>query len=185
MSNQKPVITSIALESLSESIPVMLPEIAEFHKLNCMICFHKNGHTTRVGMDVNSLNQKTTISISWMGEVTEQHLKSLQDENKATDFADCAIALLLIRETSNFTAVEQSATGTSIDYYLTENGRSDDLIFNKSARLEVSGILNASASNSIRSRINEKKRRLKRQDDFIDLIAIVEFGKPQSVIEKA
>jgi hypothetical protein len=172
------------LESLSESIPVMLPEIAAFHKLNCMICFFKNGHTSGVSMEVNSLNHKSTFSFSWAGEVSDQLQKSLQDENKASDFAACAIALLLIRETSSYTAVEQSVTGTTIDYYLTEQGRFDDLIFNKSARLEVSGILTASPSNSIRNRINEKKRRLKPENGYMDIIAIVEFGKPQSVIEK-
>jgi hypothetical protein len=88
------------------------------------------------------------------------------------------------KDITEYTAVEQSCIGTTIDYYLSPQKRNDDLIFNYTARLEVSGILVENEDNTVDNRIKQKVKRLKPEGDLPDLIAIVEFSKPWSKIIK-
>lgn len=171
---------SFWLESLAERTKVILPEAVGFYKQNCMVCFHRNGYTSGVSIAVHYNGSVTHFHIFWDGEVTDQMLKAYTELTRATDMAACAIALVLISELTQFIAVEQSAIGTTIDYYLATHPVADDLIFNHTARLEVSGILTENEGNTVDGRIREKTNRLVSEGDLRDFIAVVEFSKPWS-----
>ncbi len=172
-----PVIT---LESLGNGIPVMQPEAVGFYKQNCMVCFHLQGHRSGVPLRVHTEDSENTFEILWNGKVTEQMLRSYADLTRATDNAACAIALLLIRELTDFTTIEQSYIGTTIDYYLAPKIQDETLIFNHSARLEVSGILKENKKNTVQARVNRKIKRLKSENDLPSYIVVVEFSEPWS-----
>ena len=96
--------------------------------------------------------------------------------------------MLLVREMTECTAVEQSVIGTAIDYWLSPQTQSDDdLIFNHAARLEVSGINCEDTSNTVERRIREKRDRLIEHtgegNSLPALIVVVEFNRPWSKIE--
>lgn len=182
MTNHPKII--LKLETLSEGIPVMPSEAVGFYKQNCMICLNYHGHVTNVSMRVNFHDKDSYINISWTGEVTSLMKRQYGDLRRATDHAACAIALLLLRETSNYIGVEQSCIGTTIDYYLAPKNMDDTLIFNHTARLEVSGILEENKGNSVNNRINSKIRRLNLDSDLPTIIIVVEFSKPYSRIVK-
>lgn len=158
----------------------MPPEAVGFYKHNCMICLNYNNYRTNVLMSVNHKRKDRDACIVWDGEVTEILKKQYGDLVKATDHAACAIALLLLRELTDYTGIEQSSIGTTIDYYLAPQNQDDTLIFNHAARLEVSGILQESKDNTVNDRINSKIRRLKRGDDLPTIIIVVEFSNPRS-----
>jgi hypothetical protein len=145
----------LALESLRE-IPVVTKEVA-YDKSNeiCRIC--------------------------WSGDVTDQLKKAHADLVAATEYAACAIAFLLVQEFAQLTAVEQAARGTSVDYYLAPFGDRDPmLIFNHTARLEVTGILCETEGNSVARRVRDKKNRLDPEGDLPTFITVVEFSQPWS-----
>lgn len=169
------------IDTLSEGIPVITPEAVGFYKQNCMVCFHQNDHQKGVSLEV-IFNDKTYVFIvDWKGEMTPQIISAYQDLRKATDFAACAIALLLIRELTDYIAIEQSIIGTTIDYNLIyKQDENPDLIFNHSARLEVSGILKENDKNTVEGRLKEKQKRLKQIQGIPDLISVTEFSKPRS-----
>ena len=152
-----------------------------------MVCFHRCGHRSGVRLIVHYADAEEPVEICWEGEIDAQLLRSFE-ERRATDNAACAIALLLMRELTEYTAIKQSPIGTTIDYYLTSKHRAgelrnEDLIFNQvEARLEVSGILRETPENTVEHRINQKRRRLEREGDLPDLIVVVEFSKPWSKV---
>lgn len=168
------------LESLAERTKAITEEAVGFYKENCMVCFHHNDHKSGVILAVTYNDSVINFEIFWDGEVTDQMLQAYTDTRRATDMAACAIALVLISELTEFIAVEQSAIGTTIDYYLTTQPVADDLIFNRTARLEVSGILTENEGNTVDGRIREKTNRLVSEGDLRDFIAVVEFSKPWS-----
>jgi len=178
-------VQKFALESLSEGIPAIPDEAVGFYKQNCMVCFHKNGHKSGVNLTVSYNELSPAFEISWKGDVSEQLLHAYNDTRRATDFAACAIALILVRELTDFTAIEPSCIGTTIDYYLIPQHQAGDLIFNHAARLEVSGILTENEDNTVDNRIKQKTRRLKPEGDLPDLITVVEFSRPWSKMVNA
>ena len=178
-------VRKFALESLNERIPVIPEEAVGFYKHNCMVCFHHNGHKAGVTLTVNFNGTIWAFQVYWTGELTPQIEKAYREPKRATEFAACAITLILVRELTQYTAVEQSCIGTTIDYYLSLQAHTDDLIFNHTARLEVSGILVENEDNKVEDRIKRKIRRLKPKGDLLDLIAVVEFSKPWSKIIEA
>ncbi len=176
------MIKQLQLESLSDGVPVIPADAVAFYKHNCMVCLHHNGHGSPVLVSVEYEQQNTSFEIAWLGETTERLMQQYREPTSAVNFAACAIALMLVREMTEFTAVEQSAIGTTIDYYLSFQEQDDMLIFNHAARLEVSGILAESSQNTVDGRIREKLRRLKPEGSLPDIVAVVEFSRPWSKI---
>lgn len=172
----------ITLENLAHGIPVIPEEAVGFYKHNCIVCFHSQGHSAGVEIEVQYRDTSETFVVLWEGEVTEQILRAYRDERKTTDFGACAVSLLLVRELTEYTAIEQSNVGTTIDYYLVkkEQAQQDDtLIFNGiTAYLEVSGIRCETLDNTVADRFKEKQRRLNPPEELPTIISVVEFSRP-------
>ena len=170
---------ALDLDSLAQQIPVIIPEAAGFYKHNCMICFDNQGHSTGVGLSVEREQGNTQLPVRWVGTVDSQMRKAYADLKKATEFAGCAIGLLLVRELTELTAVEQASIGTTVDYWLAPQSTDDTLIFNHVARLETSGILEELGRNTVDRRAREKLDRLE-TPGLPAIITVVEFGSPKS-----
>jgi len=118
------MIPKLEIASLADGIPVIDEEAVGFYKLNCMACFQNQGHASGVELKVTYQNiaqtfqTNKTFAVCWSGEMTNQQQKNYADLQRATDHASCAIALLVIREMTVLTAIEQARIGTSVDYYL-------------------------------------------------------------------
>lgn len=170
---------TLDLDSLAQGIPVIPEDAAGYYKLSCMVCLSSQNHTSGVRLLAHYDSIGETCEVLWTGEVTDQIQRSFRDENKTTDFGAQAIAFLLVRELTDFTVIEQSNVGTTIDYYLAHKDQQDDtLIFNHAAYLEVTGIRFETEDNSVERRIAQKRQRLRRDEDLPALIVVVEFGQP-------
>ena len=177
-------VKDIHLESLHDGIPAITERAAGFFQENSMVCFHDQGHGSGVVLNVIDVDGSDhSFRIHWTGEVTPQLLRNYTDINKKVDFAACSIALLLVRELTECTAIEQAMIGTTIDYWLSPKSQQDDddLIFNHAARLEVSGIMKETKKHSIKGRINSKQKRLSK--GLPALVIVTEFHRPCSQIE--
>ena len=71
----------------------------------------------------------------------------------------CGLALVIALQLTGMPFVEQSARGTGGDYWL-GNDRSGNVIFQRAARLEVSGILQGDVSSPLAEGLCKRKRRL-------------------------
>lgn len=174
------ITKSLSIESLGSDVSVITDEMVGFYKVNCIVCFDKHGYQSGVQIKVHHSDQNDTFEIIWNGMVEERHRRACRDQNKMVDFAACTIALLLVQQLTEYTAVEQSNVGTTIDYYLSPKTQDDTLIFNNAARLEVSGILQENESNTVERRIRTKIRRLKPdpRGRLPTFILVVEFSQP-------
>ena len=90
--------------------------------------------------------------------------------------------MLAINETE-YTIIERSCKGDGFDYWL---GKKDDGLFNHAARLEISGILQESATNTVEKRLKIKIKQTEQSDEsrLPAYISIVEFGKPKAIFKK-
>ena len=167
------------LDSLAQQIPVIIPEAAGFYKHNCMICLDNQGHSSGVNLAVEREEGNTHLPVRWVGAIDAQMKRAYADLTKATEYAACTIALLLVRELTDLTAVEQASIGTTVDYFLAPQAADDTLIFNHVARLETSGILKEQGRNTVDRRTREKLDRLE-TDGLPAIITVVEFGSPKS-----
>jgi len=163
----------------------MPAEAAGFYKQSCIVCLDNQGHHSRVELEVVYGEQRETVEIRWTGEVTGELRKAYGDLVRATDNGAVALALLLIREFTEYTTVEQAAIGTTIDYYLSAKPPNSTLIFNNTARLEVSGILWESKTNTVDSRVKSKLERLKADNGLPTFIVVVEFSQPWTKMVEA
>jgi hypothetical protein len=167
------------IETLADGIDVIQEDTVGFYRYNCMVCFHDNGHLSGVNLSVSYERAEHAFDVVWSGTVTDEIARSYaRNLIKAADHGAVAIALLLIREITAYRTVELASLGSTIDYYLSNKNTDDDLIFNHTARLEVSGIVTENSGNTIKGRIKKKINRLKSERDLPDIICVVEFGKP-------
>ena len=169
----------IDLDSLRTGIPALTPGYAAYFKEACMVCLDSQGHSSGVELSVDWLGHNEHRPIRWVGIVDGQMKAAHYETTRATESGACAISLLLVRELTDYTAVQQSAIGTTVDYYLARQPVDDALPFNHAARLESSGIREEKGGNTVSARVRDKTARL-RQDSLPALIVIVEFASPKA-----
>jgi hypothetical protein len=185
---------NIRLDDLVEMIPVISPGRAASYIESCKVCFDLHNHATGVAMDVKFVGTELKVGTHWDGEVDEWMRRAHADLTDRVGGGTCAIALLLISTFANLVAVAVSQKRNGIDYFLASPTDDDydeeHLIFNHTALLEVSGIQTERGSNTISSRIKEKKDRLRKYktsttSTTIDLptyICVVEFSDPEAQV---
>lgn len=180
----------ILLESLEKGIPAITNDSVGFYRENCLVCFNECGHESGVIFKLSSSNIDEYIEFQWKGSISNQIIRAHADLIQATEFAAYAISLLIIRDTTEYTAVERACIGTTIDYYLAPKNLVDDilsedrLIFNNTALLEASGILKETNSNSVYNRMNQKLDRLQNPNKLRTFILVVEFSQPWGLIDR-
>ena len=101
------------------------------------VCLEENFHTFGAELVVTGRFQNT-YDLDWT-QVTEQVRRTWADLREATEFGAEGVAILLIKEETDYTTIERAAIGTRIDRWL--GYESDTPDFQRRARLETSGIL--------------------------------------------
>ena len=82
----------------------------------------------------------------------------------------------MVQELTDYTVIERSVKSTGIDYWL---GFEDDMLFQRKARLEISGILNGD-ERTINARVKTRLSQTGQSDStkLPAFVFIVEFGTP-------
>ena len=171
----------LSLTELDRGTFGITPAYGECLSQAASICFEDQEHKTGVHLNVDG-DFKRTFSVVW-DSTTEQMLRCWADPDVTTEHGAYGIAALLLPVLTGLTIVHRSRKGTGFDFWLGPPTL-DDSLFQKKARLEVSGIRNGSESR-IRARVKQKQEQIKLSDGmFSAFIVIVEFGKPQSRVVK-
>ena len=174
---EQAVIPALSLESLADGIPVIFDGGHHWLIQKCVFSLDKQGHASGVILHVvQSDADDCDFSLVWELEATDQLRKAHADSVESVEDSAKALSFLLVRELTPYTAVEQAQRGTTVDYFLSEKDRTDDLIFNNTARLEVSGI-NAGDMQQVDARVKDKLDRL-RDDSLPAYIVVVEHKAP-------
>jgi hypothetical protein len=174
-------IQELILAKLEEGLPGISPSWGSTLAEASIMCLHSHKHVAGVELDVQGMVSHS-YKVLWEKEVTDQLQRSWDDMQDCTEFGACGIAILLILELTPYTIIQRARKGTGVDYWL--GHKNSGLLFQNSARLEISGILSGDASN-IRSRVNQKKRQTKPSDGSLPAyIVVVEFSHPESHVVK-
>lgn len=158
-------------------MPGITPTIGCYLCENCLVCMDKSNHTSGTDFNIAGLHEET-FQLCWSGEVTDQISRSYQDEIEATEQGAACISILLAKKLTEYTIIERSWRGTGIDYWL---GYENEPIFQRAARLEISGIKTETATNTIQARFEQKVKQTSLTDDtnLPAYISIVEFSNPK------
>ncbi len=143
------------------------------------VCLYNNQHSQPVSM---TLQGDTTqqVSVAWTTP-TESIEASHHDSQQATEDGAYGVSFLIAISQTPYTVVQQSRKGTGIDWYL---GYREEVLFQKAARLEVSGIAKAS-KNDIATRLARKRRQATRVSEGLpSYVCVVDFGGPLTVFEQ-
>ncbi len=172
-----PMIQDLEISIVKQGMPGITPIIGSYLYENCVVCLYKAGHTDGVALQINGLCDDSCI-LHWDDKITDQMLRSYQDDQETTEQGAVGLSILLSQQLTDFNVIERSWKGTGIDYWL---GYKEDPLFQRAARLEVSGIRTESATNNIATRYEQKVDQVKRSDNTMlpVYISIVEFGTPK------
>lgn len=135
----------------------------------------QNHSNTGTILEING--DKTIAStLVWENIYYDQLDRTWKDQFYATEHGAICIAILLALKLTDYTIIERSARKNGFDYWL---GEKDDILFQKKARLEISGIFQGSEKD-VNRRYNIKVKQTD-QSDALRIpayIGIIEFNKP-------
>lgn len=181
MSSNKDKILN--LNSLHDGIPALSPGKADMLKETCIWCLDKCSHYNGVIIQAQNCGTKDKLSICWEDKFIDlEAIKRTYNRDDAIEYGAEAVSFLLIRECTEYTAIRRAATGTGIDYWLGNKEITGNNIFSKTdARLEISGILEETASNSVQKRVKEKLKQTAPTDNtFPVFVTVIEFSQPHA-----
>lgn len=173
----------MSLDSLHNGIPALSSGKANMLKEACVWCLNKCRHINGVAIAVQSDERQENLPICWDSkQIDEEDIKRAYDQKDAVEYGAEAVSLLLIRECTQYTAINRAVIGTGIDYWLGSKETVGNNIFSKSdARLEVSGILQEDNSNTVKKRIKGKLRQTTPTDGtFPVFVSVIEFSQPKA-----
>ncbi len=184
--NQLYKMRTLNLDTLNMGLPGITKAMGAFFAEAAIVCLVKNGHRDGAVLKVTGDFEEKFI-LRWSSDLDDKAHENWKNEQRASEYGAVALALLLMLHLTSYDEFEDSGIGTGIDFWLKEKNRKKLTILNpRKARLEISGIMKESPSNTIQARIRVKEEQVK-SSDFTNLpayIAVVEFGTPKSKIVK-
>jgi hypothetical protein len=171
-------VQPLSFELLKKGELGLTPAYGSFLAEAAAYCLHLKKHSTSVTLSLSGDLRSSRI-LQW-SHVNEGHGRTYADLKEATEYGACGIALVVAIHLTGIGYVERSVKGTGIDYWLAEDSGKNG-IFQRAARLEVSGIFDGDES-KISTRLNKKLVQTKPSDKTLlpAYVAIVEFGSPET-----
>ncbi len=163
-----------SIPAVTKALGAMLAEAAG-------VCLESQGHAQGVRLIVVG-GSRTGYTLEWSSISAQRAADAWNDGEYTTEHGAVGIAILLIREETEYEVIRSSRKGTGFDYWL---GQADERPFQGKARMEVSGIRQGNASH-MRRRVWEKLDQMSRSD-YLNLrgyAIVIEFGQPAAEIAK-
>jgi hypothetical protein len=144
----------------------------------CIVCLYRSKHTDGVQLSLRGVVD-TTVMLHWEDDFDDQKDRTWKDQEECTESAAVCLSILLVKKYTEYTIVERARKGTGIDYWLAKD---HNIMFQKAARLEISGIFKEDQSNSIDKRFVKKKKQTGQSDGkgLPAYVSIIEFGVPRA-----
>ena len=171
---------NFTLEELEEAMIFFSPNQCRVWTENCIVSLEHNNILPNCLLKVTG-DKNFSVPILWSSKVSKAGYK---EPIKFTEKGAEALSFLLAIELTEYEVIEEATIRTGIDYWLgydETHPKFDNLNFFQ-ARLEISGILKESASNTLEKRVVEKKTQTKQSDATLlpAYISVVEFSNPKA-----
>jgi hypothetical protein len=172
---------SMSLAVLAEGMPGLSSALGQVLAEAAAVCLENRQHQSGVRLQRTGL-MREDLHVEWE-PVDDQRRRGHADMKEATERGACGVAILVVKEATGMVVIERSIKGTGFDYWIGEKD-DDQMLFEGTARLEVSGILTGTRA-QIDSRLKQKKDQIKPTDHLASgLVAVVEFGTPIACVER-
>ncbi|NJK70286.1 MAG: hypothetical protein HC786_26125 [Richelia sp. CSU_2_1] len=147
------------------------------------VCLDERGHSIPVTLTIDGI-QPCEIQIQ-ADSIDDTIRRFNADREVATEYGAYGIAALIMPHLTGLTIIERSVKGKGLGFDFWLGSLEDpDTLFQRKARLEVSGIRQGSDS-LIQARVNMKLEQISPSDDVAPgYVSVVEFGTPQARIVK-
>lgn len=169
---------TLNLEDLRTGVMGLTPEFGSFCLQACTVCLENSNHLSGITVPVTGI-QPINVTLSWTSIVNDQIKRNWTDSDEATEYGATAIAILISSKMSSHNCIERSSKGLGFDYWL---GDEDSLgLFQRKAKLEISGILKESPTNTLENRVKGKETQTKKSA-YLNMnahICVTEFSNPK------
>lgn len=165
-------VPSLDLILLHGGFPCLTQASGARLALAAAICFEERNHVRGVTLKVSG-DFDGMFTMGWP-TTTPQALREWSDPEEATENGACGVAILLVATLTEYHIVQRSWKSTGFDYRL---GLKEDHLFQKAARLEVSGIRKGT-SKDVDRRVGQKAEQTRQSDRWglPAFIVVIEFG---------
>jgi len=148
------------------------------------VCLDDQGHPHSLMLQIDG-QQTCEMELQW-NAVDDTIRRFNADQEVATEYGAYGIAALVMPVLTNLTVIERSVKGKGLgfDFWLGSTDNADTL-FQRKARLEVSGIRKGSES-MLQSRVKIKLKQINPSDTVAPgYVSVIEFGTPKArIVEK-
>ena len=171
----------INVTSIKSGLPGITPVAASQLYEAFEVCMHTSGHAEKVKLLIAGITNDS-IDILWTDEYSSQKERTYADMHYTAEHGAVCLSVMLSTALTPYTIIERSRKGTGIDYWL---GDKDSVLFQKKARLEVSGILKGDDA-TLNRRYAAKKEQTQRSDELQlpAYISVIEFSHPKAIFNK-
>src|SRR6266511_4087796 len=97
-------LRSLILDKLEQGCPGITQSWGKFLAEASSFCLECRKHPQGVELKVHGLSP-TSFSVFWQNEITEQVYNAWRDDQEATEYGACGIAILLILELTQYTVI--------------------------------------------------------------------------------
>ena len=165
----------LELENITRGFPGMTKHMGQFLWEACIVCLSRHHHSCR-GTPLSLLGDaKKTIDLVWADVFDDQMDRSWNDQEEATEYGAACLSILIMLENTPYTLIERSTKGSGVDYWL---GHKGDLLMQRKAQLEVSGIFHGADKVDARFRAKNKQVEQTNISGLPAYVCVVEFGTP-------
>ncbi|MGB3851409.1 MAG: hypothetical protein WA958_15680 [Tunicatimonas sp.] len=167
---------TINLTEISQGLPGLSKVSGQHLYESCVVCLTRQKHQSKGTVFSVYGDKEINCNLTWENIFNDQVDRTWADQFYATEHGAVCLAILLALKLTDYTVIEKSARKNGFDYWLGEKG---DILFQKKARLEVSGIFNGKGSD-INNRYRVKVKQTEQSDalKIPAFIGIVEFSRP-------
>jgi hypothetical protein len=164
------------------NIPAITPSIGSMLAEAASVCLESQGHRPGVFLLIRG-SKGNDYRVTWEPITAQARDRAWNDESNATEWGAVGIAILLAKPETGYDVIDQSRKGTGFDYWLGD--ASDDPVFQRKARLEVSGIRQGD-DRDVRARVTQKLRQTDRSArlSIRAYVIVVEFGRPLAEVRQ-
>lgn len=173
---------TLDLSVLKKGLPSVTPAMGEMLFEACSICLHAHNHPNPAKLTVYG-DIGNSFSIGYL-RVTQQMQRTYADQDRTTECAAEAVAIVLITQETDYTVIERSMKKTGIDYWLGKKEDAGVPLFQKKARLEISGIFKGDRG-KVDGRVKTKIAQVQQSAStgLPSYIVVTEFSSPISQVK--
>ncbi len=168
---------SIDLNDISNGFAGLTPTSGNHLLEGCVITLHRQSHGKGVILKIFGDTDKE-YDLHWPDIVSDQLDRTWKDQIYATEQAAVCLGILIALKLTGFEVIERSVRKTGCDYWI---GNNDGSLFQKKARLEVSGIFTGDKDGVV-MRYKAKCKQTSQSDSswLPAYVSVSEFSKPIS-----